>query len=66
MCGEFQMKEEKVGKYLGQYLSSEGLADSVSETVIKRDGKIQGAVLEVAQTGHPTWRVGRGDFNEIF
>ena len=49
MCGEFQMKEEKCSKYLGQYLSSEGLAASVEETFQKRDGKIRGAALEIAQ-----------------
>ena len=49
MCGDFQMKEENVSKYLGQYLSSKGLAASVMETVQKRDGKIRGAALEIAQ-----------------
>ena len=49
MCGQFEMKEEKVSKWLGQYLSSGGLADSVAETVKNRDGKIRGASLEIAQ-----------------
>ena len=48
MCGQFQMKEETVSKYLGQYISSEGLAASVTETVKNRDGKIRGASLEIA------------------
>ena len=43
------MKEEKVSKWLGQYLSSEGLVISVAETVKHRDGKIRGASLEIAQ-----------------
>ena len=30
MCGEFHMKEENIAKYLGQYLSSEGLAPLAS------------------------------------
>ena len=49
MCGKFEMKEKKVDKWLGQYLSCEGLADSVSETVKMRDGKVRGAGLEIAQ-----------------
>ena len=49
MCGQFHMKEEKVSKWLGHYLSSEGLAISVAETVKHRDSKIRGASLEIAQ-----------------
>ena len=49
MCGQFHMKEEKVSKWLGQYLLSEGLAISVAETVKHRDSKIRGASLEIAQ-----------------
>ena len=43
MCGQFVMKEAKISKWLGQYLSSEGLSSSVSETFKQRDGKIRGA-----------------------
>lgn len=39
-CGDFIMKEKKVYKWLGQYISCEGLADSVLETVKMREGKI--------------------------
>ena len=49
MCGSFEMKVKQVDKWLGQYLSSKGLADSVSETVAAREGKIRGACLEIAQ-----------------
>ena len=48
-CGDFEMKEKKVYKWLGQYISCEGLADSVAETVKMRDGKVRGACLEIAQ-----------------
>ena len=49
MCGSFEMKVKQVDKWLGQYISSKGLADSVSEMVAAREGKIRGACLEVAQ-----------------
>ena len=47
-CGSFVMKEKQVDKWLGQYLSSKGLADSVAETVAAREGKVRGACLEIA------------------
>ena len=49
MCGEVEIKEKQVFKWLGQYLSTRGLADSVEETIIAREGKIRGACLEIAQ-----------------
>ena len=48
MCGQVELKVKQVTKWLGQYLSSEGLPDSVEQTVIARQGKIRGACLEVA------------------
>ena len=47
------MREEKVSKWLGQYLSSGGLAESVAETVNNRDGKIRGPCLEQLAMGWP-------------
>ena len=41
------MKVEDKIKWLGQILSSGGLADSVAETVAAREGKIRGAWLEI-------------------
>ena len=48
MCGNFETKLKDSFKWLGQTLSSGGLAESVSETVASRKGKIQGACLEIA------------------
>ena len=48
MCGEVELKEKEVWKWLGQYLSSEGLAASVAETVAAREGRVRGACLEIA------------------
>ena len=36
-------------KWLGQIISSDGLAASVSDTVKDREGKIRGANLEIIQ-----------------
>ena len=36
-------------KWLGQILSTRGLADSVAETIQSREGKIRGACLEISQ-----------------
>ena len=49
MCGPWEMKIKPVDAWLGQCISSKGLADSVRETVSAREGKIRGACLEVAQ-----------------
>jgi hypothetical protein len=48
MCGQVEIKEKQVAKWLGQQVSSAGLADSVEQTVLARQGKIRGACLEVA------------------
>ena len=48
MCGNFETKLKDSFKWLGQTLSSGGLAESVSETVASRKGKIRGACLEIA------------------
>ena len=48
ICGNFETKEKQVEKWLGQYLSAEGLADSVHQTVLARLGKIRAASHEIA------------------
>ena len=48
MCGNFETKEKLVEKWLGQYLSSDGLGDSVEQTVMAREGRVRGAALEIA------------------
>ena len=48
-CGRVTIEEKLVHKWLGQYISSEGLSASVDETVAAREGKIRGACLEIAQ-----------------
>ena len=48
VCGNFITKEKPQVKWLGQILSSLGLADSVWQTVKAREGKIRGACLEIA------------------
>ena len=48
MCGTFETKEKQTEKYLGQILSSAGLADSVTVTIEARLGKIKGACHEIA------------------
>ena len=45
MCGEFETELKQQLKWLGQILSSGGLADSVSCTVAAREGKIRGACI---------------------
>ena len=47
-CGEFCNKEKQEEKWLGQYISGLGLADSVAKTVEAREGKIKGACMEIA------------------
>ena len=49
MCGSIETKLKDKFKWLGQILSSEGLADCVAATVASREGKIRGACLEIAQ-----------------
>ena len=49
MCGNFETELKQKIKWLGQILSCKGLADSVTETVSAREGKIRGACLEIAK-----------------
>ena len=48
MCGSFITKEKQQEKWLGQILSSAGLADSVDMTVKAKESKIRGACIEIA------------------
>ena len=57
VCGEVELKEQKVWKWLGQHLSSEGLGASVAATVAAREGRVRGACLEIAQIVND-WRAG--------
>ena len=43
MCGDFETKEKQEDRWLGQIISSAGLADSVAQTVAGKEGKIRGA-----------------------
>ena len=47
-CGEVKMNIKDADKWLGQQLSTGGLAESVAATVEKREAKIKGAALEIA------------------
>ena len=47
MCGSFATQEKQEDKWLGQIISSSGLADSVAKTVEDKQGKIRGACLEI-------------------
>ena len=49
MCGNIETELKQSFKWLGQILSSGGLAESVAATVQSREGKIRGACLEIAQ-----------------
>ena len=49
MCGDFETESKLSIKWLGQFLSSGGLAESVAATVEAREGKIRGACLEISQ-----------------
>ena len=48
MCGEVKMNIKETDKWLGQQISSGGLAESVAATVAAREAKIRGAALEIA------------------
>jgi hypothetical protein len=48
MCGQFETKEVKADKWLGQHLSASGLGDSVWKTIEAKEGRIRGACLEIA------------------
>ena len=47
MCGSIETKEKQEDIWLGQTISSAGLADSVARTVSNKEGKIRGAGLEI-------------------
>ena len=60
-CGDISIKEVQVFKWLGQFISSKGLAHSVLFTIDAREGKIRGACLEIAsiiQEVSKYWRNG--------
>ena len=46
-CGEVTIKVAEYDKWLGDYLHSAGLAESVMETIRQRTGKVKGAALEI-------------------
>ena len=48
LCGDFQTEEKEHEKWLGQYISAQGLAASVDKTVEAREGKIKAAGREIA------------------
>ena len=48
MCGNFEMKEKQLDKWLGQQVSARGLEDSVWKTVEAKEGKIKAAAMEIA------------------
>ena len=48
LCGGFETKEKHEEKWLGQIISSSGLAASVALTVASKESKIRGACLEIA------------------
>ena len=47
MCGEVKMKVKDADKWLGQQLSTNGLADSVAATIQAREAKIIPSQMEV-------------------
>jgi hypothetical protein len=47
MCGSIETKEKQEDIWLGQTISSAGLADSVAKTVANKEGKIRAAGLEI-------------------
>ena len=48
ICGDFETKEKQQEKWLGQIISSAGLAASAALTVEAKESKIKGACLEIA------------------
>ena len=48
LCGNFQTKEKEHDKWLGQYISAQGLAAAVDKTVEVREGKIKAAGREIS------------------
>ena len=49
MCGDLETVMKDKFKWLGEIISTKGLADSVGETILSREGKIRGACLEISQ-----------------
>jgi hypothetical protein len=49
LCGGFETQLKDKFKWLGQVMSTGGLAESVADTVQDREGKIRGACLEISQ-----------------
>ena len=49
MFGDVVIKMVESDKWLGNYLLSWGLAESVLETIRQREGKVKGAALEIAK-----------------
>ena len=49
MCSDVNIKVVKCDKWLGDYLHSDGLPESVTETIRQREGKVKGAALEIAE-----------------
>ena len=47
-CREVEMTMTDSDKWLGDYLYSDGQAESVLQTIIQREGKVKGAALEIA------------------
>ena len=48
ICGNFETKEKPEERWLGQIISSAGLAASVAQTVAAKESKIKGACLELS------------------
>ena len=49
MCSDVNIKVVRCDKWLGDYLHSDGLPESVTETIRQREGKVKGAALEIAE-----------------
>ena len=60
MCGDFEMKELKEEKWLGEYLA-EGLKESIKLTIKKWEAKIRRAGFEIINLvkDYRTQRIGR-------
>ena len=54
-CGKVLLKDKPVYEWRGQYMSEEGLTDSVHETIISRLNKIKGAGNEIINVSN-NWR----------
>ena len=48
MFGDFRMVEKEQYMYLGDMIDTRGIAGSVEATIMKRIGRIKGAIYEVA------------------